>query len=90
MATVRANLAAGRINDLVKEIGFDWSKVAEIIDQALDEQRQVSLDLRAEQLRLAGQAVNWLHAIAPLHKRAPEIRRLADDLFAEIEKSRST
>lgn len=33
-------------------------------------------------VELAGQAVDWLHATANLHSRAPEIRQLADELFA--------
>jgi len=36
-------------------------------------------------VELAGRAVNWLHATAPLHPRAAEIRALADELFACIE-----
>lgn len=43
----------------------------------------MSMDKRL--VELAGQAVNWLHALAPLHSRDPEIRALADELFACIE-----
>jgi len=46
-------------------------------------QEEISkLNLQNDELRkVAGQAVNWLHAVAPLHARAPEIRELADRLY---------
>lgn len=31
-------------------------------------------------------AAQWLHVTAPLHARAPEIRELADKIYAEIKK----
>lgn len=40
-------------------------------------------------VELARQAVNWLHATAPLHARAPEIRQLADELSACLKGCRS-
>lgn len=40
-------------------------------------------------VELAEQAVNWLHATAPLHPRAAEIRQLADELFACLKGCRS-
>lgn len=40
-------------------------------------------------VELAGQAVNWLHAAAPGHPRASEIRKLADELFACLKGCRS-
>jgi hypothetical protein len=33
---------------------------------------------------LSGQAVNWLHATAPLHSCAREIHQLADELCAKV------
>lgn len=44
MATVRANLAAGRIRELIKD-GFDWDEVAKIIDETLVDQRNADAEI---------------------------------------------
>jgi len=49
VSTVRATLATARIQDLLKDFGFDWDEVSKIIDEvlmdAMDAERKRSAEI---------------------------------------------
>lgn len=65
-----------KLESTTEELEFRTQQNASLAEKL----RQSGLQID-EMRKVAGLAVNWLHACAPLHARAPEIRDLADRLY---------